>query len=530
MRVYLGLDASTQSLTAVLIGVEGGRCRLLGEQTVEYDRELAHYRTRYGVIDRGQGNVVAPSRMWAEALDRLFGTLAASHPAQIMRLAALSGAAQQHGSVYLTGEGLAALGSPDSRANLIDAFGPRAFARELSPVWLDSTTAPECEEMEQAVGGRTVLEDVTGSRAFERFTGPQIRAFARRDPAGYTATARVHLVSSFLASLLAGVDAPLDASEASGTNLMELETRSWWPLGLESCAPDLLRRLPAIAPAARIVGSLSPYWRDRYRCPAASVVTWTGDNPSTLVGSGIVEPGLLSVSLGTSDTACAFLDRRPPVGGEGYVAASRLGNYLATTTFSNGSVARERAREESGLTWPQVEQMLLDTEPRDEAGLALPWYAPEITPRVAVPGRRLNYVDANDGPRIVRAVIEGQMLSIATHTRWMIGAPAIISATGGASVNDGLLQIMADVFGAPVVRPRATNTSALGAALRAWQADAASRGEALTWAWCAASALEATGGVDRTEPRPEAVRTYAAQRHRYRQFEAAELSRLAAAE
>jgi xylulokinase len=528
MHVYLGLDASTQSLTAVLIGVERGACRLLGEHTVDYDRDLPQYGTRHGVIRAEDGRVEAPPRMWAEALDALMARMASAEPEAMAQLAGVSGAAQQHGSVYLTNAGLLAL-SLDPGTGLISQLAAPAFARQLSPVWLDASTGRECDEIERAVGGREVLETVTGARAFDRFTGPQIRAFAHRDPAGYAATERIHLVSSFLASLLAGADAPLDASEASGTNLIDLERREWWPEAVQATAPGLLPRLPAICPSAQVIGTLSSYWRERYGYPAASIAAWTGDNPSTLIGSGIVEPGILSVSLGTSDTACVFLDRRPPAGGEGYIAASPTGAYLATTTFSNGSLARERAREESGLTWAQVEQTLIDTEPGAKPGLALPWYAPEITPRVSVPGRRLKDLDPNDSPGIVRAVIEGQMLSIARHTRWMVDAPAIVSATGGASVNRCLLQIMADVFGAPVVRPLVANTSALGAALRAWQAAAATRGEPATWSHCAASAFEAAGGVDRIEPRPDAVRKYAALRERHDLFEAAELSRLASA-
>jgi xylulokinase len=528
MRVYLGLDASTQSLSAVLIGVERGACRLLGEHTVDYDRDLPQYGTRHGVIRAEDGRVEAPPRMWAEALDVLMARLASAEREAMARLAAVSGAAQQHGSVYLTNAGLLALSRLDPGTGLTAQLASPEFARQLSPVWLDASTGRECEEIERAAGGRARLEAVTGARAFDRFTGPQIRAFARRDPAAYAATARVHLVSSFLASLLAGADAPVEASEGSGTNLMDLEKREWWHVAVDATAPELMPRLPAICRSAPVIGTLSSYWRERYGYPAASIVAWTGDNPSTLIGSGIVEPGILSVSLGTSDTACVFLDRRPSAGGEGYIGASPTGAYLATTTFSNGSLARERAREESGLTWLQVEQMLIDTGPDAEAGMALPWYAPEITPRVSVPGLRLKHVDPNDSRRIVRAVIEGQMLSIARHTRWMVDAPAIVSATGGASVNRGLLQIMADVFGAPIVRPIAANTSALGAALRAWHAAATSRGEPVTWSSCAA-ALEATGGADRIKPRPQAVAIYARLRERYGLFEAAELSRLASA-
>jgi xylulokinase len=171
--------------------------------------------------------------------------------------------------------------------------------------------------------------------------------------------------------------------------------------------------------------------------------------------------------------------------------------------------------------------MLIDTEPDAAAGLALPWYAPEITPRVSVPSLRVKDVDPNDSSRILRAVIEGQMLSIARHTHWMVTRPALVSATGGASVNRSILQIMADVFGAPVVRPRASNTSALGAALRAWRSDALSQGAAPSWREIAAAGVDATGGFERIEPRLRAVRTYATLRERHGLFEAEELSRLA---
>jgi xylulokinase len=75
---------------------------------------------------------------------------------------------------------------------------------------MDSSTTTECRAIEDAVGGASVLAARTGARAFERFTGPQIRAFAQRDPQGYASTRRVHLVSSFMASLLAGEDAAID--------------------------------------------------------------------------------------------------------------------------------------------------------------------------------------------------------------------------------------------------------------------------------------------------------------------------------
>ena len=517
MRVYLGLDASTQSLTAVLIGVERGACRLLGERSVNYDRDLPHYGTHHGVI-RGEGGCVeAPPLMWAEALDRMMAALSAEEPVAMARLAAVSGAAQQHGSVYLTTDGIARIVTLAPRGSLVEGLHAGVFARDLSPVWLDSSTERECREIEEAVGGRDALEARTGARAFDRFTGPQIRAFARRDPAGYAATARVHLVSSFHASLLAGRDMALEVSEASGTNLMDLRRCKWWRRAVRATADELATRLPFLSNSMALWG-LAPYWTERHGLPLVPVGAWTGDNPSTLLGSGITRPGTLSISLGTSDTACAFLDERPAASGAGYVGVSPLEGYLATTTFSNGSLARERVRDEFGYSWDDV-ALALDPLPDAEAGLMLPWFEPEITPRVSAAGARRLHLRGGDGPASVRAVIEGQMMAIARHTRWMSDSPALVSATGGASVNRAMLQIMADVFGGPVVRPRMSNSSALGAALRAWLADERLRGRALPWTEIADLGVQAAGGVDRIDPRPQAVEIYARLRERHRHFE-----------
>ncbi len=524
VRAYIGLDASTQSLTAVLIGVDGAACRMLGEHSVVYDTDLPWYGTKHGVIREPGSRVLAPARMWAEALEQLIGRIARSDPRAVSRVVMMSGAAQQHGSIYLTRAGVDALQALDPDGpDLGRQLGQSALARELSPVWLDASTGVDCEALEQAVGGPDVLEAFTGARAFDRFTGPQIRAFHRRDRRGYEATDRIHLVSSFLASLMAGVDAPLEASEASGTNLMDLERRAWWPAALDATAPDLARRLPVICPSTEVIGTVAPFWQRRYGLSGARVTAWTGDNPSTLIGSGIVDPGVLSVSLGTSDTVSVFKDGRPPRGGEGYVAASPHGAYLATTTFSNGSLARETIREECGFTWPQVEQLLEETEPGD--ALALPWYEPEITPRVQSPGVRFHNLAAGDGRARVRAVFEGQFLSLARHTQWMAETPSLVSATGGASVSRGLLQILADVFGVRVVRPRAGNTSALGAALRAWHADDASRGIEMPWPERAGAGVYAGGGMDEVHPRPHAVSAYRRLRARQAAFEAAALQR-----
>ena len=121
------------------------------------------------------------------------------------------------------------------------------------------------------------------------------------------------------------------------------------------------------------VAPLARYWCERYGLPAARVFPWSGDNPSSLIGSGLVSEGRLAVSLGTSDTVCGMMrDFRLHDNGIGYVSASPTGDYMGTTTFMNGSLARERIRDIYGLDWAKFSAALASTPPGNDGALLLP--------------------------------------------------------------------------------------------------------------------------------------------------------------
>jgi sugar (pentulose or hexulose) kinase len=110
------------------------------------------------------------------------------------------------------------------------------------------------------------------------------------------------------------------------------------------------------------------------------------------------------------------------------------------------------------------------------------------------------------------------MMALANHTRWMGVDVDVIHATGGAAVNTGVLQVMADVFGAEVRRFKVGNAACLGAALRAWHGDALANGREVPW-------TEVVRGIAEPETRsavraiPAHVEVYARLRRRYAKLE-----------
>ena len=479
MPLYLGLDSSTQGLTAIVISIEDGDRRVAFESSLSFDEVLPHYGTTHGVLPRTDPKVATSSPlMWAEALDVMMARVARSG-IDLQHLAAVSGSAQQHGSVYLNAAWIHTVGALDASQPLVEQIRS-VFARQQSPIWMDSSTEEECAEITASVGGADVLARRTGSRAFERFTGPQIRRVFKRSPETYRATARVHLVSSFLASLLAGADAPVDPGDASGMNLLDLTTHDWWPVAVSATAPGLRDKLPTIAPSKTVVGTLSRYWQVRYGFSAAKVIAWSGDNPCSLIGTGLVREGRVAVSLGTSDTVFGLMrEPRVDVTGTGHVFGSPTGEYMGLTCFQNGSLARERVRDEFGMDWAAFSRALDTTAP---GGLiVLPWFEPEITPAVPVAGVHRYPAGPSTLQTEVRALVDGQMMSMALHSKWMGVHFDTIHATGGAAANRAILQTMADVFGATVYQLEVGQSAALGAALRAAHGDLAASDSPADW-------------------------------------------------
>src|ERR1035438_6521441 len=220
-KLFLGLDSSTQSLSAVVIDCD--RRKMVYEKSLNFDKALPQYGTQNGVLPHPDPLVKHSSPlMWAEALDLLFAEMKKDGVA-LGEILAISGSGQQHGSVYLNEKAAKALANLNPKKSLVENLDG-VFSRKTSPIWMDSSTAEECAEIRTKLGGIAATATATGSDAFERFTGPQIRKFTKTEPAAYMRTSHIALVSSFMASLLAGKIAPIDHGDGAGMNLMDIRS------------------------------------------------------------------------------------------------------------------------------------------------------------------------------------------------------------------------------------------------------------------------------------------------------------------
>jgi xylulokinase len=478
--LFLGLDCSTQSLTGLIIDFKSNK--VICRYSINYDKELHHYQTKNGVIYLDNNTIIhSYPLMWIEALELLF-TKFNNDNIPLPKIKSISGSAQQHGTVYLTNKFEKILVNLNINKSLISQIEP-TFSQHTSPIWMDSSTFKQCEEIRDKLGGLESAVSILGSNIIERFSGPQIRKFYQENLEKYNNTSIIHLVSSFLASILLGKSAPIDYGDGAGMNLMNIRTKEWDNRALEATAPNLKNKLPSLIPSQSTIGKLSSYFVKKFGFnPDTNLIVWSGDNPNSLIGVGLTEKGKAAISLGTSDTYFAYLkDLHLDFKGEGHVFGAPTGDYMALICYKNGSLARERIRDKFNLNWKEFSKFLNKSPPGNNGKLMLPYFFPEIVPQVLEPKvYRFGFGD-NDKEGNIRGIIEAQFLSMKLHSKWIQEKPEEIYATGGASVNESILQILANIFNKKVRMFEFTDSAALGAALRATKSYYDSKDKIKSW-------------------------------------------------
>lgn len=359
MRYSLGLDSSTQSLTAVVVDFVDGKVAY--ERSLDYarDERLDGYgidRREYLCPPRVPGEADQPPLMYLASLDALFEDMKRDR-FPLGEVGAINVSGQQHGHLYLAPEAkglFARLREVSSAEKPLAGQLARAFSYGTAPIWRTSNTGREADEIRNSVGGKRRMIELSGSDSPLRFTGAVMRRVGRQFPDAFGRTEVVQLISSFIPAVLTGNHrTPIDYGNGSGMSLMDYRGKRWSEAlmgavgeGLEGAGKAIEAKLPDLVEPDSVVGSIAAYFVKRYGFSSdCRVAAGSGDNPQTKV----LVPGDL-LSLGTSFVFMVSTDGET-FDLEGYANGmyDGIGRPFMFGCRTNGAMVWDRVRSEHGL-------------------------------------------------------------------------------------------------------------------------------------------------------------------------------------
>jgi xylulokinase len=279
----------------------------------------------------------------------------------------------------------------------------------------------------------------------------------------------------------------MEYGDASGTGLLNIRNREWQRELVEFIDPRVQEMLPPLGSSLARHGELRPELRDRWSLPEGVVVSaGGGDNMMGAIGTGNVVPGVVTVSLGTSGTlfACAG---SPVIDPQGEVAAfcDSADQWMPLVCTMNVTVLTEQLREIFSWELTKLEDHVMAAPAGADGLLFLPYLNGERTPNLpAASGVLHGLRTSNMTPaHLARAAVEGVTVGLGyglTRFKELGLTPSEIRLTGGGSRSAAWRQIVADVFGTPVVTLSTAEGAGLGAAIQAAYVALAESGEATT--------------------------------------------------
>ena len=362
-------------------------------------------------------------------------------------------------------------------------------------LWNDQRTAEECAEIEDRVGLERLIA-LTGNRALTGFTAPKLLWLRRHEPEVYERIHRIVLPKDYVRYRLTGEWA-IDAADASGTLLFDVAHRRWSEDVLS--ALDLPGEwLPPVSESTTIAGA--------------------GDQQAAALGVGVVEPGTISVVLGTSGVVLAAL---PEYAHDATARVHAFCHALPETWEAMGVMLNAAGALRwfhdafaPGLSFDDLTEEAGAVEVGADGVLFLPYLQGERTPHAdpRATGSFSGLSLRHGRGTLARAVLEGVAYGLRDSLELLreLGVdPAAGRASGGGARSRLWLEIVASVLDLPLERCVVDEGSAYGAALLAGVANGTF-----------GSAQEAVASCVRVretiEPNPAWARRYADGYARYR--------------
>jgi xylulokinase len=463
----LGIDASTTATKAVLID-EGGA--VVGVGTSEYGYESP----QPGWAEQ------EPDLWWAGAIEAIERVLAATG----LRgddVAAIGLTGQMHGAVLL-----------DARDSVL----------RPAILWNDQRTAHACDEIRGAVGAERLIA-ITGNDALTGFTAPKLVWVRDHEPDVWNRIAHFLLPKDYVRLRLTG-DHATDKADGAGTILFDLAARDWSPEVVAALRIDLAW-LPPTFEGPAVTGSVSASAAAATGLRAGtSIVAGGGDQAANAVGTGAVDAGVVTLSLGTSGVIFAAT-REPLIEPAGRVhafchAVPGRWHMMSVMLSAAGSLRWFRDTLAPGVEFGALVDEAADVPPGADGLLFLPYLTGERSPHPdpLARGAFVGLTIRHERRHLTRAVLEGVAFGLRDGLDLMVDAgvlaPGQIRASGGGTASPLWRQILADVLGAEIATLRTTEGAAYGAGMLAavgagWHPDV----DAIAAGWVATTPVASPG-------------------------------------
>jgi xylulokinase len=485
----LGIDVGTGGTRAVLIDAQG---RVISSATAEHAPMSSPH---IGWAEQ------SPEDWWRAACEATKACLAKS-PAAAREVSGIGLTGQMHGLVLL-----------DAQDQVV----------RPALLWCDQRTEEECREITQKVGLQRLIE-LTANPALTGFTLPKIWWVQRHEPQLWARVRSLMLPKDYIRFRLTGERAT-DVADASGTLMFDVVNRVWSkPILKVSRVDESL--LPKVFESPEISGRVNEEGaRLAGLRPGIPVVAGAGDQAAGAVGMGIVKPGAVSATIGTSGVVFAATSK-PVLEPKGRIhtfchAIPNRWHVMGVTQGAGLSLRWFRDQFGAGKDdGRDPYKRLADEATKTPAGadglLWAPYLMGERTPHLDpnARGALVGITAQHTRAHVIRAILEGVAFSLRDSLTLFreIGVPIQSIRLGGGGARSALWQqIQADVYGMPVGLVEADEGAAYGAALLA----AVGVG---TWPSVEAACETAVRVAKRVQPDPKSVTLMDRQYAQYRRL------------
>jgi xylulokinase len=351
-----------------------------------------------------------------------------------------------------------------------------------SPVSSDSRAASQANALIERIGFDRIYE-LTGQPVSSLFSLPKIMWWKDHAPELHEHAWKFLCYGDFV-TLRLGLEPIIDRTMAARTLAYDIRSNRWSEEILDAAGIDAAR-FASVLPSGTVIGEIpGQIAGDLGFAGSVQVVAGGHDQPCAALGAGVIEPGAVMYSIGTTEAIVAVLTQARPELRAGnfavyphvvpltYVALAGNqtgGRLLRWYRDVLGTHETEVAKQENVDVYEVIMRQVTD---RPSGLLILPYFAGSGTLEndATATGAIVGLTFDTRREDLVKAILEGVTYEQALCLRYLRERDVPIhwlNAVGGGARSPVWLQIKADIVGLPINRIRVSEAASLGAALLA---------------------------------------------------------------